>query len=355
MGPFDQKLHYRILAVSVSGVPAIIVASAPRDAVLGPLGEAMRTLAISLSVLGIALISAMLLQVRLGLRPLEHLRQAVADVRSGLRERVPGAQPREVQPLADELNALLVQNAANLDRARRHVSNLAHGLKTPLATLAIALKKQAPGSEDIHSLVVLMDRRIRHHLRRARAAALGGPVRTRTAIAPRIEDLGVVLGKVNADKKVTFTHDVPVDLAVACEAQDVDEMLGNVMENAFFWCRSQVAVAASKEGRFVLTTIEDDGPGLSAEQMSKAVQVGQRLDESSPGFGFGLSIMRELAELYAGSIELSHSGLGGLCVAIRLPVAGRTNVRSGENSEATRRTADQLDASRPSRDRSSDQ
>ncbi|WP_338697652.1 sensor histidine kinase [Bradyrhizobium sp. 26S5] len=322
MGPDDRRLHFRILNVSASGVPARIVASAPRDAVLGPLWEAMRTLALSLAVLGIALIGAMLIQVRLGLRPLDRLRRAVADIRSGLRERVPDAQPSEVQPLATELNALLVQNAANLDRARKHVSNLAHGLKTPLATLAVALQKQTPGSDDLHDLVVLMDRRIRHYLGRARSATLGGPVRTRTAILPRVADLGLVLGKVNADKAIDFVSHIPAGLAVACEQQDVDEMLGNVLENAFSWCRSKVVVGSREEARSVVLVVEDDGPGLSPEQMSQAMQAGQRLDESSPGFGFGLSITRELAELYAGSLTLDRSALGGLRVAIRLPSAG---------------------------------
>ncbi|MGA7810029.1 ATP-binding protein, partial [Bradyrhizobium sp.] len=191
--------------------------------------------------------------------------------------------------LTDELNALFVQNAANLERARRHVSDLAHGLKTPLATLAIALRNQTRGADDLHGLVSLMDRRIRHHLGRARAAALIGPVRTRTPIASRVEDLGFVLGKVNADKNVTLTCTIPFDLAVACEQRDLDEMLGNVLENAS---------GAGADRRSVHLTIEDDGPGLSPEQMSQAVQIGQRLDESSPGFGFGLSIARELAELY---------------------------------------------------------
>ena len=321
-GPYDRMLHFRILDVAVSGAPVRIVASAPRDAVRGPLWEAMRTLALSLAALGIALISAMLIQVRLGLRPLERLRQAVADVRAGLRDNVPDAQPGEVQPLAAELNALLVQNATNLERARKHVSNLAHGLKTPLATLAIALQKQTPGSEDLHGLVVLMDRRIRHHLGRARSAALGGPVRTRTAIAPRVADLALVLGKVNADKAIDFANHIPAGLAVACEQQDVDEMLGNVLENAFSWCRSKVAVGSREETRSVVLVVEDDGPGLSPEQMSQAMQAGQRLDESSPGFGFGLSITRELAELYAGSLTLDRSPLGGLRVTIRLPSAG---------------------------------
>jgi signal transduction histidine kinase len=282
----------------------------------------MRTLAISLVGLAIALISAVLIQIRLGLRPLERLRQAVADVRSGVRERIPDAQPSEVQPLATELNALLVQNAANLERARRHVSNLAHGLKTPLATLAVALQKQAPGPENLRDLVELMDRRIRHHLGRARSAALAGPVRTRTAIASRVADLALVLGKVNVDKAITFANRIPPGLSVTCEQQDIDEMLGNVMENAFSWCRTNVVVGSNDEGRSVVLIVEDDGPGLSPEQMSQATQAGRRLDEGSPGFGFGLSITRELAELYAGSLTLDRSPLGGLRVAIRLPSAG---------------------------------
>jgi len=319
MGPFDQMLHYRIQNVTMRGFPVTIVTSAPRAAVLGPLKEAMLTLGVSLGVLAIALILAMLVQVRLGLRPLRHLRQAVADIRSGLRERLPDGQPREVQPLADELNALLVQNAANLERARRHVSNLAHGLKTPLATLTLALPKGSRSDSDLHDLVMLMERRIRHHLGRARSAATGGPVRTRTAIASRARDLVLVLAKVNAEKPVTFIDELPSDLVVACEPQDVDEMLGNVLENAFLWCRTKVAMRASLQGRDVILAIEDDGPGLSAEQTAKAMQAGQRLDESSPGFGFGLSITRELAELYSGSLDLDQSALGGLLVSLRLP------------------------------------
>lgn len=320
-GPDNQMLHYRIAKLTISGRPVTIVATAPRDAVLGPLGEAMRTLAISLALLGAALIGAMLLQVRLGLRPVESLRRAIADVRAGNRDRVPETQPRELQPLADELNALLGENAANLERARRHVSNLAHGLKTPLATLSIALRKDAPGADGMQSLVVLMDRRIRHHLGRARSAALGGPVRARTVLAPRVADLILVLGKVNADKAVTTDPRIASSIAVACEQQDIDEMLGNVLENAFGWCRSRIVVEARGDGRSVVLTIDDDGPGLSPEQIDNAVQAGRRLDESAPGFGFGLSITRELAELYAGALTLSRSPLGGLRVEIRLPAA----------------------------------
>jgi signal transduction histidine kinase len=290
--------------------------------VLGPLREAMITLAISLVVLGAALVVAMLLQVRLGLRPLERLRQSVADVRAGRSEAVPEQQPLEIQPLASELNALLQQNAANLERARRHVANLAHGLKTPLATLGVALPKSGARAEELRVLVEVMERRIRHHLGRARAAALSGPVRAQTFVAPRVTDLGLVLGKVHADKAIEFIADIPVELAIACEQQDFDEMVGNLLENAFQWARSKVEIRACVEqGREVLVMVDDDGPGLQQADVSQALQAGKRLDESTPGFGFGLSITRELAELYGGALDLSRSPLGGLRATLHLPAA----------------------------------
>jgi hypothetical protein len=135
-GPGNAALHFRIQTMTVGHIPVTIVASAPRSAVNGPLREAMTTLAISLAVLGLALVLAIVLQVRLGLRPLERLRHTIADVRTGRSERVPAEQPLEILPLVSELNGLLEQNAANLERARRHVANLAHGPKTPLTTLS---------------------------------------------------------------------------------------------------------------------------------------------------------------------------------------------------------------------------
>ena len=321
IGPDQQWLHFRILRTTVSGVPATIVATAPRAAVLGPLREAMTTLAISLLALAIALVLAMIFQVRLGLQPLERLRRSIAEVRAGRGDRVVGVQPREVQPLVSELNSLLEQNARNLDRARRHVANLAHGLKMPLATLAVALPKDERGTE-MHELVELMERRIRHHLGRARTAALSGPTRARTGLRPHINDLGAVLGKVHADKQVDFSVDIAGDLAVACEEQDFDEMAGNLLDNAFQWTRRKVDVHAGvKDGNSIVLSIEDDGPGLDLEQVPQVLQPGQRLDERAPGFGFGLSITRELVELYGGSLEFEKSPAGGVRVVVTLPKA----------------------------------
>ena len=321
VGVDGEHLHYRIKQVTTPAGMATIVASSPRAAVLGPLREAMITLAISLGVLGLALVAAILLQIRLGLRPLQRLRAALVDVRTGAATRVPDAQPLEIQPLVHELNGLLEQNEVNLDRARRHVANLAHGLKTPLATLALALSDRSRDTETLQPLLGLMERRIRHHLGRARSAALAGPVRTRTGLAPRARDLGDVLMKIHGDKAIVLSIDVADELMVACEAQDLDEMLGNLMENAFKWARGRVSVRATTDDRMVQVTIEDDGAGLLPAQQALVLLPGERLDEAAPGFGFGLSITRELAELYGGSLDLGRADMGGLRVTLRLPAA----------------------------------
>lgn len=333
LGPNGQALHYRIRPLVVGDTPIEIVATAPRAAVLGPLREAMTTLGLSLLVLGAALVMAIVLQVRLGLRPLDRLRQSIADVRAGRQALVPEEQPAEVRPLVAELNALLKQNATNLERARAHVANLAHGLKTPLATLGLALSAKGDDSRTLTDLVDTMERRIRHHLGRARAAALAGPTRSQTQIAPAVGDLGAVLMKVYAGRAIDFSADMPVGLAVACEPQDFDEIAGNLLDNAFKWARQFVTVGAVIEGRTVLVQIDDDGPGLSAEQLPHLLQPGQRLDESAPGFGFGLSITRELVELYGGSLAFARAPAGGLRVNLRLPSAQeRPEHRTGNPS-----------------------
>lgn len=321
-GPEGRPLHYRIKPLTIAQTRVEIVATAPRTAVTDPLIDAMTTLGLSLAVLGIALVLAMLLQVRLGLRPLVRLREALAEVRAGRSDRVPAEQPAEVRPLVGELNALLEQNAANLERARRHVSNLAHGLKTPLATLAVALSRERDRDPGLADMVDTMERRIRHHLGRARAAALGGPTRTQTAVAGRLEGLGQVLAKVNGERRIALTLDVPATLAVACEQQDFDEIAGNLLENAFKWARTAVAVHAQDDGAGMATLIlDDDGLGLRAEQIADVLRPGKRLDESAPGFGFGLSITQELVELYGGGLDFGRAPLGGLRVILKLPLA----------------------------------
>jgi signal transduction histidine kinase len=323
-GPDGMKLHYRVLTHRLGDQTVTIVASAPRDAVLRPLGEALTTLAVSLAILGIALFLAMLLQVRLGLRPLSNLRAAVADVREGRATQVPADQPREVAPLVDEINALLAENAANLERARKHVGNLAHGLKTPLATLTLALSQPGRDTRSLVPLVETMDRRVRHHLGRARAAALQGPARQRTPIVARLRDLSDAMTKIHGQRKLSSSLVAPPELAAACELQDFDEMAGNIIENAFKWARTQVQVQASQEHGRIAISVDDDGPGLEADDIARVLQRGHRLDEATPGHGLGLSIALELAELYGGSLHLERSTLGGLRAVLKLPAARHT-------------------------------
>ena len=321
-GPSGEALHFRIKTVTIGGVPAEIVAAAPRAAMRDPLIDALTTLGLCLGALEIVLLLSILLQVRLGLRPLARLRATIADVRAGRRERLPDDQPTEVRPVANELNALLEQNAAMLERARSHVANLAHGLKTPLATLGLALSRDKADPRELAPLVDVMERRIRHHLGRARAAALAGPVRARTTMAPRLEALGAVLSKVNAERAIALTIDVPESATVACEQQDFDEIAGNLLENAFTWARTTVAVQARVDaGRLMVLAIDDDGLGLQPAEIERVLRPGQRLDETAPGFGFGLSITRELVELYGGTLDFARASLGGLRATVTLPRA----------------------------------
>ncbi len=300
--------------------PARILVGAPQAALYGPLRGVLASLAVALGLLGLGLAAGAVAQVRLGLAPLRRLSRDLAAVRAGERARVPGHQPKEVRPLVKELNALLEQNERNLERARGHVANLAHGLKTPLATLAMALR--APGRDADGTLAAQvedMDRRVRHHLRRARTAALEGPARTRTALLPRLADLREVLARLHAERRPAITLAVPEGLAVACEGQDLDEMLGNLLDNACRWCRGAVRASATRADGLVAIRIEDDGPGLRPEEAGAMLERGRRLDEAVPGDGFGLPITLELAELYGGTLTLGRSAMGGLCATLSLP------------------------------------
>lgn len=314
--------HARRLIVQTDAGPATIIAAAPRRIVDRPIRAAMAPLLGSLAVLGVALALATLVQLRLGLRPLARLRRSVAAIRSGQAQRLPGDQPSELTPLADELNALLDQNAAQLASARGHVANLAHGLKTPLATLAVALRE--PGRDPDGSLaaeVARIDGAIRHHLGRARAEVPGGASRRHTALGPAVDALAAALARIHAERGITFTADVPDGLTLALDPQDLDELLGNLLDNGWCWAGSAIRLTATLDGPLARIMITDDGPGIPAAERTAAVEPGRRLDESGEGHGFGLSIARELAELHGGTLALGEAEGGGLSAVVTLPVA----------------------------------
>jgi signal transduction histidine kinase len=278
------------------------------------------------TILGIALvfIVAGIAQVRRGLSPFELLRARLAAVRDGRRRQIEGSYPTEVQPLVNDLNALLDHREQVVRRALGKAGDLAHGLKTPLAVLSQeAERAAAAGHHDVAAVigqqVARMRRQVDYHLAHARAAASGATPGARCSVAASAEGLSRTLLRLHADRGLGIQVDVSSDLSVRGEREDLDEMLGNLLDNACKWARSRVAVSASASGPGVVITVDDDGPGLDASMRETVLQRGVRADEAAPGSGLGLAIARDLAELYGGSISLERSPSGGVRARLQLP------------------------------------
>ncbi|WP_179506832.1 MULTISPECIES: sensor histidine kinase [unclassified Sphingomonas] len=322
MAASGEPLHFRIAERGTIAGPVTITASGPREVAERPLRQAIAPLLASLLILGMVLIASIVLQLRFGLRPLRGLEASLAAVRCGVLRHVPADQPLELRPLVTELNALIDQNEAGLDNARRHVANLAHGLKTPLAALRVRLDQEdADPKSASRVLVDRMDASIRHHLGRARAAAPGKPMRQATPLGVHVTDLVETLARIHGDRTVTAKMTIGPAMSVACDPQDLDEMLGNLLDNAWRWAAQTVWIDARAAGSAIEIVIADDGPGLTEAAQAEALVAGRRLDERGDGHGFGLSITRELAELYGGSLSLGTADAGGLAAKLCLPRA----------------------------------
>lgn len=283
------------------------------------------TIAVAVGVLVIGLIGALLIQVRYGLRPLANVERGLADIRSGRAERLSGEFPAEIAPLVTEVNQLLSHNARVVERARTHVGNLAHALKTPLSVLtneAASAKADGTLARTVRRQTALMRRQVDHYLVRARTAATGGVLGARTPVAPVADDLVRTLRRIHRDRDYDVEVDCPADLAVRGERQDLEELLGNLLDNAFKWAERRIAITARAEDAGIVITVEDDGPGLSEEESARVLKRGARLDESVPGSGLGLSIVEDIAALYDGTFALERSPLGGVRARLVLPRAG---------------------------------
>jgi signal transduction histidine kinase len=277
-----------------------------------------------LSVVALGLIVAGLSQVRSGLSPLNRLRARLSAMRDGRDPRVEGGYPSEVQPLVDDLNSLLDDRERRVRRALTKAGDLAHGLKTPLAVLSQeAQRAEAAGHHELaatlNEQIARMRRQVEYHLAHARAAASGGTAGARCGVGASVAGLSRTMLRLHAERGLTLQADVPADHVVRVQREDLDEMLGNLLDNACKWARARVAIASSAaEGR-VLITVDDDGPGLDPSLRDTVLTRGVRADEASPGSGFGLAIVSDLAELYGGSISLGSSPAGGLRASLQLP------------------------------------
>ena len=302
----------------------LIVAGDLHDAVAA-IERFTGVLAASLGGLGVLLVLAALAQVAVGLAPLKTMQLGLQRVREGRQQRLEGRFPAEVQPLIDEFNGVLERNAEVVGHARAQASNLAHALKTPLAILGQAARKAAPSefAALVGEQVQIAERQMHWHLARARATATQHVPGHRTALEPVLASLLRSMDKLHADRHLDMGADeVPPDLAFAGEEQDLQEMLGNLLDNACRSARGVVNVKAVREGAWLQITIDDDGPGVAPEQRAAVLQRGVRLDENRDGSGLGLGIVVDLARLYGGDLALAAAEAGGLSARLSLPAAG---------------------------------
>jgi signal transduction histidine kinase len=304
-----------------------LIAAADENFMLEPVARFSGNLWLALGLLATGLILAALVQVFVGLAPLRTLRTALGKVRSGETQRLEGIFPGEVTPLIDEFNTVLAQNAEVVERARTHAGNLAHALKTPLSVLANAATsgKDADHSELARLVldqVAIAQRQVDYHLTRAQAAATSRVPGAKTPLQPVVEGLARVMRRIHAERQLELiVHPFSESLSFRGEAQDLQEMLGNLLDNACKWAKRNIELNARSNGTTLTVTIDDDGYGLAVEKRDAVILRGIRADEQVAGSGLGLAIVDDLARLYGGQLELADSPLGGLRVALTLPAS----------------------------------
>jgi signal transduction histidine kinase len=294
------------------------------------IGAFQRRLLTYLSLFGVGMIAINAIAILLGLQPLRRVRNALAMVREGTAQRLDGRFPAEIEPLANETNALIENNKRIVERSRTQVGNLAHSLKTPLAVL-INEGRALGGAKGklIAEQAASMQKQVDHYLQRARVAAQRDSVVYRTPVAPLVQRMVRVLQKLNPQTALSLSLPA-ADIVFAGEREDLEELLGNLLDNAMKWAKSAVAVSvapisgktsgAGKEGAVNLfeISIEDDGPGIPEDKAREALKRGRRLDETKPGTGLGLAIVADLVNEYGGVLALERSGMGGLKAVVRL-------------------------------------
>lgn len=328
-GPENRQLYAvaRLLTPAEPDTPRLrLVVAADRGVLAEPIERFNHMLAISLGALAAGLVLAAVMQVLIGLRPLARLRRQLSQQPAGSSVRIEGRYPSEVQPLVDDFNRMLTVNDEIIQRARTQAGNLAHAVKTPLAILAnAAAAEQSPLAELTREQVEIARRQIDHHLARARAAASSGAADLRTPLHEPMQGLVRAMRQLYAERKLDIAlapH--PPELCFRGEPHDLQEMVGNLLDNACKWANRRVLVTAERDsdgaGRLAIH-VDDDGAGIAATERERIFQRGVRMDEQRPGSGLGLDIVRDLACTYGGDVQAGASPLGGLRITLLLPAA----------------------------------
>ena len=292
-----------------------------------------RAILVTFVVLAAVLLLITMFQVRFGLAPLWRISQRLAAIRAGTAERLEGRFPVEIEPLARETNALIEANREIVERARTHVGNLAHALKTPLSVIMneASARGEAPLAVKVNEQAGLLRDQVAHVLERARMAARANVVVTVTDVLPVATGLTRTMEKIYHGRGIALDLSAPDGMRFRGERQDLEEMLGNLVDNACKWAQARVSIEVAPQHQeggagnapksLIRVTVDDDGPGLSPAEREQVARRGQRLDETKPGSGLGLSIVMELARLYGGGLTLSTAPIGGLRAELLLPAA----------------------------------
>ncbi len=329
-GPTGKSLEYGMIKASPDQGPPIQlsigsdmrVLQAAMDDFEWPLSQSLFLFAVAMFLTGAA-------QIAFGLRPLNRLAQAVANIREGKASAMVGEYPTEIQPLVSDLNSVLDANAEMVRRARIQAGNLAHGLRTPLAIIIDEAEQLNADGHATSAAALLhecdrMRRQINYHLARTRTAVTQPVVGKVAAIRATLEPIMRAMKRLHADRNVMLCCGDFPEVIIACDDVDLGEMISNLIDNAYKWAKSRIIISWDVLDSFVVIKVDDDGDGLAAEEVESAFAAGERLDDATPGTGLGLAIVREIAAIYGGTIALQTSPLGGLQALLSLPLASRT-------------------------------
>jgi len=323
-GPGQHKLRAHVVHVSYPYEPGSLtfVATAPVMEIKDDVHDFYTHILTSFLVLGIGLSLAVVVQVMVALKPLKAIRSAISDIKSGKTERLPREFPSDVQPLVDELNFLLDHNEVLMKRARNQLGDLAHSVKNPLTVI----RNEARSMSGKRGQLILdqshvMANNIDHYLSRARIYGKQDAIGYRTSVKSVIDDLSFAVQHIHKDRGIKIDLLCLEDKWFRGEAQDLEEMAGNLIDNAFKWAKSTVTVRCESDHNRLALFIEDDGPGIAEEELKTITRRGRKLDEATPGHGHGLGIVKDIAELYGGALKLGRSELGGVKAELDLPAA----------------------------------
>ena len=324
IGPGNEILRALVLDVRLKGSKKLFT-----FAIAGSVNSIRRDvegftskLGITLIILGSGLLIVVLLQIRFGLKPLRFLKNSLSSIRTGKENRLPETFPTEIQPIVHELNALLDHSEGLLERARTQVGDLAHALKNPLTVI----RNEAGEIKDYRGQLIrektdAMGAYVERYLSRARAAGSGNIIGASVPVQPVAKDICYLMARMYQDKNIDIILKDLAGLHFKGDAQDLEEMLGNLMDNACKWAQSKVVVSGEQKDSRLYIHIDDDGPGIPEDQKEVVLKRGRRLDETVPGSGLGLAIVIDLAHLYHGSLALQKSEIGGLRARLELPSA----------------------------------